>query len=398
MEKTTRVLNITHLASGDLWAGAEVQIFNLVKAQMCLEGVQVSVILLNEGVLSRKLRQIGIEVHVISEEEKGCFALFFKVYSLVKAKSPPHIVHTHRRKENLLGALAAYSLFRVYSIRTVHGAPEPVERTVAFTQWLLRTVDGLVARFLQSTTVAVSQELGANLSKLYGRRHVCVVPNGIDVADLLATVNLQSGHCAYRKDRTRIAFVGRLVPIKRPDRFLDVAKKLSARRPGRYEFYIFGDGPLRSETENYLKSHHLVETVHCMGFREDIATCLAEMDMLLMVSDHEGLPMTLLECLALGVPVIARGVGGIPQVLGNGDAGRIVEDDGSDSVLQAVLELERDPSGKQRMVDEGRRRVMQHFSASACAEQYQEIYQGVIRTAGQQSGSGKQVNGTEYGS
>ncbi len=397
METTSEVLNVTHLASGDLWAGAEVQIYNLVKKQAQMAGVSVSVILLNEGVLATQLRQLGVMVHIVPEIQFGIVAILRKVMPIIEVKPLPHVLHTHRRKENLVGAIAAWKCHGVYSIRTVHGAPEPVERRVAVKQRIYRILDYVTGKFLQSRVVAVSRELGSQLSGLYGRGHVSVVPNGIDIADVLQKAEPPVFR-PYRPKRTQIAFVGRLVTIKRPDLFIEVARKLSELRPERYDFYIFGDGPLRNELDDYLGRHKLTDTVHCMGFKQDIAEHLSQMDMLLMVSDHEGLPMTLLESLALGIPVVARRVGGIPQVLGNGVAGRMVDGDGPEEIVRAVMSLDDDPLEKERIVQAGRERVHRYFSASSGAEQYHEIYRKVTGEQCQVRHARKRTKETEYGS
>ena len=114
-------LSVLHIASGDLWAGAEVQLFMLARAQ-CRAGQSVTVLVMNPGVLATKLRAEGLVVHVLPEAQLSPARLFAGIYSLMR-QIRPAIVHTHRHKENILGGVAAW-LNGIPSVRTAHGAPE----------------------------------------------------------------------------------------------------------------------------------------------------------------------------------------------------------------------------------------------------------------------------------
>ena len=95
-----------HIASGDLWAGAEVQLYTLVKALKQKLNVPVSVILLNHGVLENKLQQAGINVTVIDESKINSGKILRYLYTAIKSLQPD-VIHTHRVKENILGGIAA---------------------------------------------------------------------------------------------------------------------------------------------------------------------------------------------------------------------------------------------------------------------------------------------------
>ena len=115
-------INVLHIASGDLWAGAEVQLFTLAKALNNRKDIDISVVLLNHGMLEQKLLNEGIDVNVLDESTLNGFQILLQLIYIVR-EIKPDVIHTHRVKENVLGSVAA--LFNnIPTIRTQHGAPE----------------------------------------------------------------------------------------------------------------------------------------------------------------------------------------------------------------------------------------------------------------------------------
>ena len=116
-------IHILHIVSGDLWAGAEVQLYTLAKTQQLDHRTRVSVITLNPGRLELNLRDCGIDVTVVDESHYNGLQILVKLGNTIKDKRPD-VVHTHRIKENILGSIAALLNGNVPSMRTAHGAAE----------------------------------------------------------------------------------------------------------------------------------------------------------------------------------------------------------------------------------------------------------------------------------
>ena len=310
-----RALRVLHIASGDLWAGAEVQAFTLMSHLARVPGTQIAAVLLNDGTLAAKLRATGIEVHVIDERHTGAAGILFHLRRLLE-NWRPNVVHTHRVKENILGTLANRLGPNVPCVRTTHGGNERRNGWGArnvFNRAALR-LDRWCGRTLQQRVVAVSDELGRELARIFGADKVIVIENGIDAA----AVRSEQGVAEYRaadRDVVHIGIIGRLVPVKRVDLFIGMAVRLKAAQGGRkWRFHIFGDGPLRSSLEALARRLDVADDVTFHGHREDIATCMGGLDVLVNCSDHEGMPMTALEASALGVPLVAHAVGGLTNV------------------------------------------------------------------------------------
>ena len=312
----TYPLRILHVASGDLWAGAEVQAFTLMSHLALMPRTEIAAVLLNDGVLAKTLRSAGIEVHVIDEQQIGTAGILLRLRRVLEDWRP-NVVHTHRVKENILGALANRLGPNVPSVRTTHGGNE--RRTGWDARNVVnRTVFGLdrwCGRTLQQRVVAVSEQLGRDLVSSFGADRVIVIENGIDVAAVRSAQGV-ADFTAADPDVAHIGIIGRLVDVKRVDLFIGMAATLKEDRGGRkWRFHVFGDGPLRRSLEALARQQGVADDVRFHGHREDIATCLGGLDVLVNCSDHEGMPMTALEASALGVPLVAHAVGGLTSVV-----------------------------------------------------------------------------------
>ena len=314
-------LQILHIASGDLWAGAEVAIYHLACELDSNPDVKIEIALLNEGELAARLRSAGIAVHIFDEQRHGVFSLLLKFRTLIQ-RLQPHVIHTHRGKEHLLGALAAALVPGRISLRTVHGSTE----SIAGRQPRLRDVsrqklDRFIAS-LQRCAIAVSVPLAAELSTSLPGMSIRTIVNGVD-QKAIQLAAAQPCQLAVR-DRIGICFSGRLVPVKRVDIFLATARLVLDAHPQRYIFYVVGDGPLRAQLEAQAQALQLGNDCIFTGFLPNVLPLLSSMGALVLTSDHEGTPMVALEALALGVPVVAHAVGGLVPLLGSAAQGQLV--------------------------------------------------------------------------
>lgn len=366
-------MRVTHLASGDLWAGAEVQLHNMVLALHRAADIDVDVILLNEGLLADRLRQAGVAVTVLLESQLGARSLLARIRQHLAARGT-EILHTHRYKENVLGSLAAMMTPGTRSTRTLHGAPEFSARIWQPRQKIPQVLDWLSARFVQFPIICVSSELRDRCAQSLPLRRLRVVPNGVDF-DALRAVGAKPIGTLPGARPFRLGFFGRLTPVKRVDVILEIAAQLEHKAPGQFGIYIFGEGPLRAELEEQARRLKLDEIAHFMGFVSEPGAWLGKMNALVMTSDHEGLPMIVLEAMGLGVPVIAHAVGAIPEVLGGGALGTLVPDQDPARYADAAIVLRDSPEVARTQTSQAAQHAVAGYSSDHTVRQYIAIYQ-----------------------
>lgn len=368
-------IEVLHVASGDLWAGAEVQLWTLVRHLNRRGDTRARVVLLNEGETAERLRESGVAVDILDESRLNGFQILLGLRRLIR-RYRPDVIHTHRQKENILGSLANLTMMRVPCMRTVHGAPEHRPPWSRPHKRILRGLDWLAGRYLQNRIVAVTDELGRQLGEEFSPDQVIVVVNGVDVEEVRRAREL--GPADFRAalpEHRHIGTVGRLEPVKRIDIFLDMAADLLAgESPWPLAFHVFGDGSLLEQVRK--RARHLQITPHVTfhGHRTDIHSCIAGLDIMIMCSDHEGMPMAALEALALGVPLIANRTGGLIDALDRGNAGILLTNRTGAGYAEAVRELLSSPQRAISMAEAAGRHVVGHFSAARNAECIAGIY------------------------
>lgn len=365
-------LHVLHIASGDLWAGAEVMLFNLAKAQHAQPHAKVTVVLLNHGTLEQKLLDEDITVYVIDESEQSSIQILPQLNKIVIEESPD-VIHTHRNKENILGGLIAWRN-QIPVMTTKHGASEHRPAWYRLHKHLIQLLDKLITRHIHQSIVAVSDDLARQLEQVFPRSKIQVIENGIDIAvlrKLRSRIPQNTNGDSYH-----VGIVGRLVPVKRVDLFIDAAVKLKAAQPElSIQYDIYGDGPLRDTVTTQVTSQQAENYIQFHGHCENITEKLCNLDALLMTSDHEGLPMVLLEAMSLEVPIIAHAVGGIPNLLKNGDCGTLVTEHTAQAFADAISkQLAASDDTKTRLALE---RVVQRYSSTHTAQMYEAIYHSI---------------------
>lgn len=373
-------IRVCHIASGDLWAGAEVQVATLLKYLARDSRVAVSAILLNSGRLADEIARLGVESAVIPESENGFWEILRAAMRFLRGKNI-QVFHSHRYKENLLAALLAWRLDVPVLIRTRHGMVEPLKGLKEVKQTLIQGVDRLTARWTVDRVISVSREMAGRLGRDLGPEKVITIPNGIDFGQARSDLTP-----AEARERLRIpagcrviGAAGRLEPVKRLDIFLEAALQISREVPTA-RFVIAGEGREQARLQALARKLGLPDRVRFLGHRDDIFDVLRAMDILVVSSDHEGLPMVLLEALAMGLTVVGRNVGGIPEVVENGVTGILVQSNSPAELASACLEVLSDEEHRCRLGGAARNFVREHFSAESGERHVVELYQSLIRS------------------
>ncbi len=367
-------LKILQVASGDCWGGAEAQVLALCNQLNKNPQIDLTVVLLNHGELSEKLKLAHIKTFIIDESCINAFAIFFQIKQLIK-KINPNIVHTHREKENILGSIAAYCN-NTLSIRSVHGAPEHHANWLKPHKKIIPVLNKLCGKLIQKKIVSVSVELEQKLLKDYSANKLTTIENGIELA---ALDRLKSNHKREISQKINIGIVGRLVPVKRVDRFINAAKLLYNRlKSHSLQFHILGDGPLKEELQQQSSDYIKSFTFH--GHRTDIHQKIIDLDILVMTSDHEGLPMTLLESMYLQTPVVCSAVGAIPEVLANGKYGTLVHTLTAENFAQSLQEVILAKEKTQQKTKFAVEAIKKQYSSSTNANEFINLYQQIINS------------------
>ncbi len=325
---------------------------------------------------ARRIQDPGVPVIDLHKREGHDLGVYRRMYAVFR-RLRPAVVHTRN-----IGTLEAQLVARLAGVpHGVHGEHGRDMNDLDGTHprhRLLRRVSGLwLDRF-----VALSEDIRRWLVSVQGIQadKIVQIYNGVDIQrfhpgggerPLVAALGLSG--------RLLVGTVGRLSPEKDQLTLLQAHLRLLAQRPelaGRLALLIVGEGPLRSELQAILDAappDHRA-TVHLLGARDDVPALMREWDLFVLPSRTEGISNTILEAMASGLPVLATAVGGNPELVVEGETGRLVPRDDPEAMAHALDELLSDPSRMARMGQAGRARVEERFSIEAMVAKYLALY------------------------
>ncbi|MDZ7371838.1 MAG: glycosyltransferase, partial [candidate division KSB1 bacterium] len=181
-----------------------------------------------------------------------------------------------------------------------------------------------------------------------------------------------------KPDAVLIGIIGRLVPIKNHLSALRILQIL-LQKDDRYHLLIVGDGPERATLEAYVQKNGLAEHVHFTGWRTDMLSIYAGIDLLLLTSLNEGTPVTIIEAMAAGVPVAASRVGGVPDLIKHNETGLsfAVNDEkaAADCVEKAIYDL----TLRMRLIEQARRFVTRTYHYKRMIHEMDELYRHFLQ-------------------
>ncbi|HYG99967.1 MAG TPA: glycosyltransferase [Terriglobales bacterium] len=366
-------ISVCHIASGERWAGAEAQVATLVRALARRSDIQVCALLMHEGRLAEEIRDAGVEFAVFDRREHSFVRTYKNAREFLKGRGV-QILHSHRYKENLLALMLREPVKARFLIRTQHGNPEP--RTLKGR--LVYALDRVTGRCVDRV-VSVSSQLNDYLLSYLQPSQVETVHNGIDLRSVCSSLNVAEARrrLGIRPDVPVIGIVARLDPIKRHDIFLRTAKEVVSEIPEAV-FAIAGGGNQEPALRTLAESIGIAQQVRFLGHQSNAYDILRAMDIHLITSDNEGLPMAVLEAMALGTVVVSRKVGGIPEVINDEVEGVLVDSADPRQLASACVRVLRDGDMRTRLASSARDRVSRCYSAEANAEAIVRLYRTLL--------------------
>lgn len=377
-----RPLRVHTLIDSLTWGGAEMLLADLASAAP-EAGIEMSVGYLhdvNGSPALPRLREQGIEPQLLGVERMADASSLRRVRAHLGALAPD-VVHTHLTIADVLGGLAARSL-KIPAVCTIHLIGHSTTERQGLRTELRAGVTALARRVGDARIVAVSEAARSAYVKRYRERpeRVVTVHNGI------AEPRIERGRAQVRatlgvaEDAPLVA----IVAVLRPGKGHDVAVQTIARLRERFAgltLLVVGDGPIRAQIEALAKP--LEDGVIFAGHRGDVPELLGAVDVLLHPTDMDAFPTVLLEACAAGLPVLATRVGGIPEIVGDGRNGLLVDAPPTEAALERGLEqLLEDKRLRARMGAAARERYEREFSAERWACELRGLYDQLVSERG----------------
>ncbi len=283
----------------------------------------------------------------------------------------PDIVHTHTSKAGVLGRLAAMTVRpRPKIVHTFHGT--------VFAGYFSRLMTLLIVnieRYLAQISdllIAVGNQVREDLlaRQIGCEKNLYTVSPGVNFPLFQSSKFESRKRLGLTEGVFYVAWVGRLVEIKEPERILEVARCL-----GIYDidvrFCIAGDGPLREALEHKAKLENL--PLDFLGWQHDVEPVLSASNMLLLTSANEGTPISLIQGQLAGLPVLSTDVGSVRDIVRDSVSG-FVRDFNANTFAELIYKLRKDSTLCETLGEEGKRIAKSKFSPELLAARHAELY------------------------
>ena len=297
----------------------------------------------------------------------------------------PDIVHTHASKAGALGRKAARSCGVPIVLHTFHG-----HVFHSYFGKLKTTIFKQIEKSLAKKSdviVAISDIQKEEISKIH---KICppekmrVIPLGFDLKIFKDKKESERSRIRelykIEKDEVAVAIIGRLAPVKDHTFFLDMMEDVLSRTSMKVKCFIVGDGSEREYIEERVKEINVKfkDAITMTSWVKDVASFNAGMDVICLTSKNEGTPVSLIEAQASGVPVVTTDVGGVRDVVLDGETGFVVEAKNKSEFSKKLLELVEDEKKREKMSQNGWSHVEEKFHYTTLVENMTNLYRELI--------------------
>lgn len=353
---------------GELFGGVERHILGLLSGLQAY-GIATILLLFHDGELATQARHQGVEPVILPNYNQSLLATSRKLAQLLE-RQQIRVVHVHGYKATVFCMLARY-WYPFGMVKTEHGLPEPTggRPSLVLRERFYKLLDNTATRMAGAQVCYVTQDLLIHYRQAHSGLRVIVIPNG--VANLDQDRMLRPPE--FQEDCFNLVIVGRLDSVK--GHHLAIEALASESLPPNLHLHIVGIGPCELALRALAEANRVAHRVHFLGFRRNVYDYIAHCHALLMPSLHEGLPYTLLEAMSLGIPIIASRVGGLAEVLQDGDTALLVPPADVTALAQAIARLHAESELRYKLGEHARHCQRMHYSLQVMTSRYLSIYQ-----------------------
>ena len=343
------------------FGGAEIMCENLTYA-LKNAGQEVFAVSLyhDRTPIARRMEEAGIRIVYLDKKLGLDLSMVPKLKTLIQQERPD-VVHSHLNIIKYAAAAAKLAGVRK-CVHTVHSlADREAEGRVQ------KIINGFYFRRGWSVPVALTPEVQSSVSEFYGLplRRVPVIYNGIDLSRCVPKTTYETG------ETVTILHVGRFDAPKNHPGLLEAFRLLLETHP-ECRLRLVGDGDLRADMEKLAREKGIADFVEFCGMQSNVYPYLHDADIFTLPSIYEGNPMTIIEAMGTGLPIVASRVGGIPDMISDGESGLLVEPE-PQSICAGLTRLVGDAALRQRL-GLAARKQSQTFSAEHMARDYISCY------------------------
>jgi len=373
-EETMQRINVLYLITELNIGGAE-KVVAKIAAHLQKDRYNALVsCLYDPGLVADEILKSGIQVVNLGARDKWDVGAAGRLFRLLKRENI-QILHSHLFHANLLGRIAGKMAGVPIIISTRHNVELGGKGRELLNRWTIGCSD---------VTIAVSEQVRDAEMRWMGLspRRLVTIYNGIDI-ERFKNLDPKEAN-AFRhelhidQDAPLIGVIARFHRQKGHSILLDTSPSILDRFPSA-KILLVGEGGTRVAIEEKVQKLGLSDFILPTGIRQDIPHVLSALDLFVLPSLWEGMPIVLLEAMAAGLPVVATRVGGVPELVEDGATGLLVPAHDPEALAKAIIALLQDRERAEAMGQAGRERVERYFSVERMVQQTEALYEELVR-------------------
>jgi glycosyltransferase involved in cell wall biosynthesis len=372
-------MNIVHILPGDLWAGAEVQVFYTVREIIRLMNHEVTVILFNRGELYHRLSGEGVNI-LVFDENRHSSPVICRSIARALIEEKVDVAHVHEYKSHILTVLAKYLCgSHCTVIRTLHGRTSVPLGLKSIRSYVILKLEDVFLRYFTRHIVAVSIDLQRTLQDSFKRVNVYQINNGVSTKPYgIASREKMRREFGVGKNQLWIGTAARLEPVKNIEMLIEAAKLLAVKYSDvDFHISIFGEGELKEILKSRIDQEALTERVILHGHHDNILPVLDALDVFVLTSRHEGLPMSLLEAMSFGTIPVCTAVGGMKEVITHGEDGFLVDLDDAGKLAETLAYIYHNKNILRHINRNAIKKIERCYSIEKCVPKLLSLYESL---------------------
>ena len=378
MQSVKHKIKIGYLVTKGVWGGAQKYVYTLA-VSLPKDKYDVFVICGEGNILKEKLKEKNIQTYSILDLKRDISAMadmgsFLTILKIIW-RERPDVLHLNSPKAAGIGAVVGRILFVPKIIQTVHGWTFNEERGI-FGKILISFFSWITVILCHKTIVLASGEKKQALRMPFvDNKKIVLIKNGIEPIKYVETPIVREALMSRigKTSLENVLWLGTVAELHK-NKGLEYAMRAVAEIKTPFVYFILGEGEERKNLENLIRQNNLTDKVFLVGFIENSSLYLKAFDIFLLTSTKEGLPYTILEAGLAGLPVIASSVGGIPDIIDDGQNGILTRPGRPSEITRALEYFISKPKERKKIGEKLRKKIEKEFSLEQMIKKTIKMY------------------------
>lgn len=370
-------MKVLHLISGGDTGGAKTAVLSL--CEELSKHIQCDLVCFIKDTFYEEGKQRKLNIHFIEQKKRTDLAVIRKIRELI-IKEDYDLIHCHGARANFIGMFLKKRVKKTF-VTTIHSDYRLDFKDVWYKQLLYMPLNAISLRFMDRYIAVSNSFKDLMIERGFKKNRIFTVYNGIDTNNSVQVLKKDTFLKKFGIENDNKVIVGmaaRLDAVKNPDMFINMAY-LALQKNDNIKFFIAGDGYEKQNLQDRINLLRIGDNVKLLGFVEDKYSFFNAIDINILTSYSESFPYVIMEGAMMKKPVISTDVGGLKDLIRNGETGYLVPVADEEKMSELVLKLVEDENLREQIGENLNRQVLEKYTIEKMCETHINIYNSIIK-------------------